>query len=297
MKALVLGASGMLGHTVLRTLSEHVETYGTVRARDEDVHAIAPSAAGVLEGVAATDFDTIVGAVARTQPDAIVNCIGIVKQLDAGKAAVPSIAVNSLFPHRLHGLARVSGSQLVHVSTDCVFSGDRGGYTEDDLPDAVDLYGRSKLLGEVVDDRALTIRTSIIGRELRGAHGLLEWFLSQQGREVRGFSRAIFSGWTTTALSRVILELITRQPPLVGLWHVAAEPIDKFTLLQLVRDAFDLDVSIRRDDEVAIDRSLDGSRFRAETGIAAPPWPVMIAELAEGSSTYDLMRGTTVASR
>jgi dTDP-4-dehydrorhamnose reductase len=287
----------MLGHVVLRTLSEHVEAYGTVRSGDEDVRAFAPGAAGLLEGVVANDFDTVVGAVGQTRPDVIVNCIGIVKQLEEAKAAIPSLVVNSLFPHRLLDLARATGARLVHVSTDCVFSGARGNYTEDDLPDPVDLYGRSKLLGEVADAPALTVRTSIIGRELRGAHGLLEWFLSQEGREVHGFRRAIFSGLTTPALSRVIVELLTRHPTLVGLWHVAAAPIDKFTLLELLRDGFAADVDISPDEDVVIDRSLDGSRFGARTGIAAPSWADMIADLAEGSSAYDLIRGKTVAER
>jgi dTDP-4-dehydrorhamnose reductase len=297
LKVLVLGASGMLGHKVLQTLSDDTEAYGSVRGRGNDVSAVAPAAAGIVEGVAAEEFDTVVEAVGQTRPDAIVNCIGIVKQLDEAKAPLRAISINSLFPHRLSRLAEAAGARLVHVSTDCVFSGARGGYSEDDLPDPIDLYGRSKLLGEVVDAQALTLRTSMIGRELQGSHGLLEWFLSQEGGRVRGFRRAIFSGWTTNALARVILELVERHSSLTGLWHVAAEPINKFELLELLRDAFALDVEIEPDDEVVLDRSLDGSRFRAETGITAPPWRDMIAELAEGSSLYDQTRGQAVARR
>jgi dTDP-4-dehydrorhamnose reductase len=287
----------MLGHKVLQTLSDDTEAYGSVRGRGNDVSAVAPAAAGIVEGVAAEEFDTVVEAVGQTRPDAIVNCIGIVKQLDEAKAPLRAISINSLFPHRLSRLAEAAGARLVHVSTDCVFSGARGGYSEDDLPDPIDLYGRSKLLGEVVDAQALTLRTSMIGRELQGSHGLLEWFLSQEGGRVRGFRRAIFSGWTTNALARVILELVERHSSLTGLWHVAAEPINKFELLELLRDAFALDVEIEPDDEVVLDRSLDGSRFRAETGITAPPWRDMIAELAEGSSLYDQTRGQAVARR
>ena len=154
LRVLVLGAAGMLGHKVLQTLSIEVDAYGTVRGRADAVRAVAPASVDVLEGVSANDFDTVLDAVGRTRPDAIVNCIGIVKQLDEAKAAVPSIGVNSLFPHRLLGLARASGARLVHVSTDCVFSGARGRYTEDDVPDPADLYGRSKLLGELTDPPA-----------------------------------------------------------------------------------------------------------------------------------------------
>jgi dTDP-4-dehydrorhamnose reductase len=287
----------MLGHKALQTLSENTEAYGTVRGRGNDVSAVAPAAAGIVEGVAAEEFDTVVEAVGRTRPDAIVNCIGIVKQLDEAKAPLRAISINSLFPHRLSRLAEAADARLVHVSTDCVFSGARGGYSEDDTPDPVDLYGRTKLLGEIVDAPAVTIRTSMIGRELHGGRGLLEWFLSQSGGRVRGFRRAIFSGWTTNALARVILELVERHSSLTGLWHVAAEPINKFELLELVREAFAIDIELEPDDDVVIDRSLDGSRFRTETGIAAPPWPDMIAELAEGSSFYNRMRGQAVARR
>src|SRR4051794_10629675 len=285
----------MLGHVVLQTLAARYETYGTVRGGTGVLPDVAPDAAGLLTGVAATDFDTVVDAVARTRPEAIVNCIGIVKQLDEAKDASISIAVNSLFPHRLAKLSAAAGSRLVHIGTDCVFSGAKGLYSEDDLPDATDLYGRTKLLGEVTGPGALTLRTSIVGRELTGAHGLVEWFLSQEGGSVRGFRKAIFSGWTTEALATAIAELLETQPELSGLWHVAAAPIDKLELLTLVRDAFGAEIAIEPDDALVIDRSLDGSRFVRETGIVAPEWADMIARLSEGSPSYYRSRGASRA--
>jgi dTDP-4-dehydrorhamnose reductase len=220
-----------------------------------------------------------------------------VKQLDEAKDPIPSILVNSLLPHQLAELSRTVDARLIHVSTDCVFSGRVGNYTEDDTPDPVDLYGRSKLLGESVAPQVLTIRTSIVGRELEGAHGLLEWFLNQNNGTVRGFRRAVFSGWSTTALARAIGDVLETQPDLAGLWHVAATPITKFDLLSLVRDAFELDVAIDPDEEFACNRSLDGSRFRVRTGITAPEWPEMVDELREESAFYDALREPTVARR
>jgi dTDP-4-dehydrorhamnose reductase len=287
----------MLGHVVIETLAEGAETYGTVRSGAEEIAALLP-AAKILNGVTAGDLDTVMAAIVRTRPDVVVNCIGIVKQLGEAKDPVTSVAINSLFPHRLARLAEVTQARLIHISTDCVFSGRKGSYTEDEIPDPPDLYGRSKLLGEVTGDGAVTLRTSIIGRELHGAHGLVEWFLSQAGAgRVKGFRRAIFSGWTTLALARVIHDVIYDHPNLSGLWHVAAEPIDKYSLLSLVRTAFGLELEIDADDDFVIDRSLDGSRFREATGIVAPAWPDMIAELAAARGNYDERRELRSAGR
>jgi dTDP-4-dehydrorhamnose reductase len=296
-RALVLGSSGMLGHKLLQVLSQRFEAYGTTRAPEPILDRVAPRAVGVLDGVSADDLDSVNDAFATTRPDVAVNCIGIVKQLDEAKNPIASITVNSLFPHQLAEICRTHGARLVHVSTDCVFSGRQGGYTEDDTPDPVDLYGRSKLLGESGEDPTLTIRTSIVGRELHGAHGLVEWFLAQAGGSVRGFKRAIFSGWSTEALAHAVAEVAERHRQLTGLWHVAAEPIAKYDLLCLLRDAFELDVSIEPKDDFECDRSLDGSRFAAATGISAPSWPEMIARLREDSPVYESLREASVAGR
>jgi dTDP-4-dehydrorhamnose reductase len=296
-RVLVLGASGMLGHKMLQVLSERFETSGTTRSTATGLDRVASGAQAVLQGVSAGNLDSVVGAFVAARPDVVVNCIGIVKQLDEAKNPIASIEVNSLFPHQLASICAAHQAQLVHVSTDCVFSGRKGGYTEDDTPDPVDLYGRSKLLGEVGEDPVLTIRTSIVGRELHGAHGLVEWFLGQSGTTVRGFTRAIFSGWSTAALARAVGDVIERQPTLTGIWHVAAEPIAKYDLLCRLRDAFDLDVAIEPDDELECDRSLDGSRFAAETGIIAPSWSEMVDELHRESPLYESLREPSVAGR
>jgi dTDP-4-dehydrorhamnose reductase len=298
MKLLILGGSGMLGHKLRQILSPRFETFATYRrtpsARDS-VGVI--DAARSIAGVHAESFDSVVGAVAVARPDVVINCIGIVKQSDEAKDPIRSITINALFPHRLAGLCRASGARMIHISTDCVFDGARGGYRESDPPSATDLYGRTKLLGEVDAEGCLTLRTSIIGRELAGSHGLVEWFLSQEGSHVRGYRNAIFSGLTTNALAEVIAVLVERQRDLQGLWQVASQPISKHDLLTLLKGAYDLDVEIEPYDEFHCDRSLDGSRFAAATGIEIPEWSAMVAAMADDSTPYEEIRRSYATDR
>jgi dTDP-4-dehydrorhamnose reductase len=244
--------------------------------------------------VSAENFDSVIRAIEQVHPDVVVNCIGIVKQDAAAKDAVSSIVVNALFPHRLAHLCRAAGVRMVHLSTDCVFSGRAGNYSEDARPDATDLYGRTKLLGEVDYDNCLTIRTSMIGRELQGSQGLIEWFLAEaaSGRQVRGFKRAVFSGLTTIALAQLIADLLVNQLHLSGVWHVATDAINKFDLLSLVRNVYGLDVEIEPDESFICDRSLDASRFRTTTGFAPPPWREMIEQMQQDETPYNKFRRT-----
>lgn len=288
-RVLILGASGMLGHKLWQVLSERTDAYATLRTSDHRAARLGLlDPARTLLGVTADSFETIERAVASVQPQVVVNCIGIVKQVRAAHDPIASISINSLFPHRLAELCRAADARLIHVSTDCVFSGRAGLYDERDIPDPVDLYGRSKLLGEVADG-GLTVRTSIIGRELSGASGLLEWFLGQP-TEVRGFRRAIFSGLSTQALARMIASVIIDHPELSGVRHIASTPISKFDLLCLLKNAYRLSVEIVPDDEIACDRSLDGTRFEQETGLRSPSWPEMVAELAADATPYERLR-------
>jgi dTDP-4-dehydrorhamnose reductase len=288
MKVLILGGSGMLGHKLVQVLSERFDVRTTFRGTAKPYARYGLFTDDrVIEGVSAGDFDTVIAALAKARPDVVVNAIGVVKQSGLAKDPVPSIAVNSLFPHRLAQLCRAAGARLIHVSTDCVFSGRKGNYVETDAPDPEDLYGRSKHLGELGPGEGLTLRTSMIGRELGTAHGLIEWFLGQRGRSVRGFKKAIFSGFTTQALAELIGRVIAEWPRLEGVWHVAADPINKYDLLQLARQQYRLDVRVEPDETVVCDRSLDAGRFRAETGYAPPDWPTMIARLAQ-DTTYSI---------
>ena len=291
-RVLVLGGSGMLGHKLAQTLAPRFETWATVRS-----DSLGPAVSAVLDesrtltGVDADRPEVVAAAISRVKPDVVVNAIGIVKQLRTAKAAIPTIRINALLPHELAEICAAENARLIQISTDCVFSGSRGTYNETDPPDPPDLYGRTKLLGEVSDaPNALTIRTSIVGRELSGTVGLFEWFLSQGRGPVRGFSRAIFSGVTTRALAQLIAELIATMPDLTGLWHVSAAPIDKCSLLGDLRDALGLDVEIVPDDSLVIDRSLDSSRLRAETGWIPPSWETMLTDVAEDPTPYARLR-------
>jgi dTDP-4-dehydrorhamnose reductase len=236
------------------------------------------NAEGLIVGVDAGDFDSIVGAFAKARPSLVVNCIGLVKQLATSKDPLAVLPINSLLPHRLARLCDVSGARLIHVSTDCVFSGRTGNYRESDFADADDLYGRSKYLGEVAQSHALTIRTSIIGHEHQTSHGLVEWFLSQPG-PVRGFTRAVFSGLPTVTLAEVIRDRILPDAGLNGVYHVSSEPISKYDLLKIVAEIYERSTVIVPDEDLVIDRSLDSSRFRERTGYRAPAWSDLVRRM------------------
>lgn len=280
MKILILGASGMLGHKLLQRLSVRHEVVGTVRGSTAE----APSISGVqsdllIGGVAATEADAIRRVVQGVQPEAVLNCIGIVKQIDEAKDAIQSISVNSLLPHQLSAICSEFDSRLIHFSTDCVFSGRAGPYKESDLPDPVDLYGRSKLLGEVVDAGCLTIRTSIVGRELKRGTGLIDWIMSKRGGKVRGYRRALYSGLTTEAMSDVVELLLEKHPEVDGIWQVSADPIDKCSLLEIVNRVYGLNIEIEPDETFFCDRRLDSTRFREATGWTPPTWQEMIENM------------------
>ncbi|MHB0877602.1 MAG: dTDP-4-dehydrorhamnose reductase family protein [Anaerolineae bacterium] len=291
MRVLVLGGSGMLGHKLWQRCRGRFDTWVSVRGVPERYASMGLfDCDRVLGGVDATNWRSVVSALDSVQPEVVVNCVGIVKQLPAAKDPVLSIGVNSLLPHRLAQWAKGTGARLVHISTDCVFSGRKGMYLESDASDADDLYGRTKLLGEVTAPGCLTLRTSMIGRELGGAHGLVEWFLAQAGTAVQGYTRAVFSGLTTLALADAISDVIARHPDLTGLYHVAAQPVDKRQLLCMLRDSYDLSIDIIPDAEVSCDRSLNGDRFRTATGFVAPSWPDMVAAMAADPTPYNEWR-------
>jgi dTDP-4-dehydrorhamnose reductase len=290
-KVLVLGGSGMLGHKVWQVFSARFDTYVTLRRPPGEQAAALFDHGRTLTGITAEDDEALVRALAEVEPDVVLNCIGIVKQAAAAKDPVTSITVNALFPHRLARLCANAGARMIQISTDCVFSGRTGHYSEDDPADPQDLYGRTKLLGETSYDHTVTLRTSIIGRELSGANGLLEWFLSQNGRTpVRGYTRAVFSGLTTEALAVTLARIAADHEGLSGIWHVAADPISKFDLLVELGRVFGRETSIVPDETVVIDRSLDGDRFRNATGIEPPSWPQMLARLAADETPYAAIR-------
>jgi dTDP-4-dehydrorhamnose reductase len=298
MRLLILGGTGMLGHKLYQEAGGDLVTWATTR---EQSLTGAPAAVldqhRLLTGVRAEEPRSVAEAIDASGADVVVNCIGVIKQSAAATDPIPSISVNSLFPHQVAALCRERGKRFIHISTDCVFSGSKGGYVESDPADAGDLYGRSKLLGEATGPGSLTIRTSIIGRELATSYGLLEWFLGEAGGTVRGFTKAIFSGFTTLALARVLIEVIVDRGELEGLWHVSADPIDKNRLLTMLRDAYEVPTEIEPDETVLVDRSLDSTRFREETGWQPPSWPEMVTGLVGDSTPYEEIRRTSLAHR
>jgi len=281
-RILIFGGDGMLGHQLLASWRDRHDVWATLR-QGREAYAAHAALLGerVLPGIDVRRLQDVIDALAAVRPEAVVNAVGIVKQRATAKEAIPSLEVNALFPHRLAQVCAAAGARMVHLSTDCVFSGEKGRYVESDPPDARDLYGRTKLLGEVAEPHCLTLRTSIIGLELSRRASLVEWFLAQRGR-IRGYRKAIYSGLTTREMARAIEHFLVRQPELNGVWQLASEPIDKCDLLtRLARRLGRTDVEIVPDDELACDRSLDGSALRARTDYRIPSWDAMIAELAE----------------
>jgi len=272
----------MLGHRLYLDLKRDHDVAVTVRADGESCAQNGVfDPADVFSGVDAVETDRLIEVVASFQPNAIVNAVGVIKQREDAKESILNIEVNALLPHRLALVAKAAGARLIHFSTDCVFSGRQGMYSETDTPDANDLYGRTKLLGEVDERHALTLRSSLIGHELERKASLLEWFLGQQKGSVRGFNNAIFSGFTTIEMARIVKMLLERHPDAHGVWHVSSEPIDKCRLLRTIKRVYGVETEIIPDDELKIDRSLDSTRFRRCFNYRPPSWDSMVAEMHE----------------
>ncbi|MBW3595869.1 MAG: SDR family oxidoreductase [Planctomycetes bacterium] len=282
MRCLIVGGDGMLGHQLLLSWRGRYETRVTLRGGlAQYLHYGLFSPENAYGNVEVRDTERLLEILSEFRPDAVVNAVGIIKQRSAAKAAIPSLEVNALFPHRLNLLCRMVGARLVHISTDCVFSGRRGNYREEEPADAEDLYGLSKYLGEVSEPPAVTLRSSIIGLELKGKQSLIEWFLAQRGG-IRGFTRAVYTGVTTAEMARVIEHVLVEHPQLNGVWQVASEPINKYDLLcKLSALLGRQDVVIEPDDALQCDRSLCGDAFSRETGYAPPSWDQMLQELSD----------------
>ena len=280
MKILVLGASGMLGNAMVRILSEQSDwqVHGTLRSDSSRRFFDADIAERLISGIDVGQHDSLTQVFIRIHPDVVINCVGLIKQFADADDPLQAIPINALLPHRLAMLCELSGARLVHMSTDCVFAGDKGGYRESDSSDARDLYGRSKLLGEVAYPHTVTLRTSIIGHELQSAHGLVGWFLSQQG-QCNGYTRAIFSGLPTVVLAQIVRDVVIRRTDLYGVYHVAAQPISKYDLLKLIAEAYEKKIDIIPNDQIVLDRSLNAERFKDATGYVAPGWPELIKSM------------------
>jgi len=288
MKILILGGSGMLGHCLWINLSKDHETWVTVRGNGSEIPDIREFPRQYIRPmVDALNFDQIIRAMASIQPDLVINCIGLIKQQGhLARDPLFSISLNAMLPHRISMTCRTAKIRMIHISTDCVFSGKKGNYLESDQSDAEDLYGRTKFLGEVAYPHCITLRSSIIGRELKNHLGLIDWFLAQTGT-IHGYKRAIYSGFTTDEFSRIIRDYVIPNSSLSGVYHISSNPISKYDLLQLTKQAYQKEIEILPDEEFFCDRSMDSTRFRQITGYQPPLWNDMIEEMVRNSSLYE----------
>ncbi len=287
-KILILGVTGMLGNTVFKLLSsdQQLQVWGTLRNSDFR-HFFSQELNSRLVSLNVLDQDALIRVFEQLRPDIVINCIGIVKQVASAKDPLVTLPLNALLPHRLANLCSLAGSRLIHVSTDCVFSGQKGMYTESDVTDATDLYGKSKSLGELSTlSHVITLRTSYIGHELNSHVALLNWFLAQTG-SVKGFSKAIFSGLPTIELARIMAKYVIPNPQLSGLYHVSGEPIDKFSLLKLIATTYGKSIEIIEDTQFCIDRSLDSTRFRTMTGYIPLLWQDLVHQMYKNDFSLD----------
>lgn len=280
-KVLILGGSGMLGHTLFRhfTGNPGMDVFATVRSSKVLSDWLpADQLKKVRQDVDIYQTDSLVKVFSEVKPDVVINCIGIIKQVPEAKDPITTITTNALLPHRIAMLCGEVGARMIHISTDCVFDGEKGNYAESDVSNATDLYGRTKYLGEVAYPHCITLRTSIIGHELKGNYGLVEWFLSQKDT-VRGFRKVIYSGFPTVELSRIIADYVIPNPEISGLYHVSSNPISKYELLKLVNTQYGKTLNIEPEDGVQQDRSLDSAIFRAQTGYIPPTWTELVRKM------------------
>lgn len=267
----------MLGYSLFSNLIEHsnLSVFGTVRSIAGKENFFKGSEQQLINNVDVYDIRSVKQAIESVSPDVLINCVGLIKQQSVSKQHVDAVKINALLPHELAKICDQFGAKLIHFSTDCVFTGDEGLYTEESLPDAIDLYGKSKCLGEVSYGKHLTLRTSIIGHELSSALSLVDWFLSQS-ESTNGFSKAIFSGLPTCYIAKLFRDYILPNPEVTGLLHLSVEPIDKYTLLQLIAKQYQKKINITESQELVINRSLNSYKFRQLTQFNPPSWSELV---------------------
>lgn len=291
MSVLVLGATGLIGNRLVRTLSEDFDVFGTTRQLkfpNPKFYQLLKKENWLIISDLKKMFE-IEAKIKKLKPNVIVNCLGITKQKAGAFDIQESMTVNALFPHQLSTICRELDIRLIHFSTDCVFSGQKGNYTEDDIPDPIDTYGRTKVLGELLNDHDLTIRTSFVGREISSFKNLFEWVIQNKNKKVQAYPNAIYSGLTTLTLSQIIKTIIIKHPTLSGLWHISSEPVSKYELLSNLNNELALKMDIQKDESFICDRSLNSDSFRKETLIKIPNWAEMIKEFIDYQSWYDTL--------
>lgn len=283
MRILVLGVSGLIGHQLFKQLSRNHKTFGTLHKSKQGYGNLKLLAGyNIIENVDVNNFEFLRGIISTVNPDVILNCVGITKRKINTDNMLETLQVNALFPHKLAEWALTTKKRVIHFSTDCVFNGKTGNYTEDSLTTAEDFYGRTKALGEIKYSHTLTIRSSFIGRELFDKTELLEWFLAQDGKIINGFKKTFYSGVSTIYMSKIVNKIITEYPNLSGLYQLAPEkPISKHELLCIAKKAFNINVEILPDELQIHNPTLNSTKLRKEINLAVPPWEEMMKELAQ----------------
>ena len=285
---LILGASGMLGHMLVRVFSPYHRVIGTTSSQYNSGSHLAKllDRESWIGGIDVRSLNQVDELVRQIQPDVVINCVGVIKQKMESSNITDAITINSLFPHHLANLCQSQNSRLIHFSTDCVFEGTPGMKMVSDTPNATDLYGTTKRLGEVDYGDSITIRSSIVGAQIVGTESLFQWAISQKGKQIKGFTGALYSGLTAMTMSKVILEIVDNFPQLSGIQQIASEAITKHDLLRKLNAALGLNLDICADNTIIYDRTLDGSVFVDRTGIRIPTWDEMIIEFASDQNFY-----------
>lgn len=283
-RILIIGSNGMLGHMLFSYFAsqEGFETIGIAR---KYINGFI-NKNNIINEENFTNPDIINSLIEKLKPNLVINCVGMIKQNPNITNIEESFYLNSFFPKILSQICRIKKIRFLTFSTDCVFSGKKGFYKEDDLVDIQDVYGQSKYLGEVNDcDNTITLRTSIIGKELNTKRGLLEWLISESksSKKVYGFKNVIFSGFPTIEVARIIHRYIIPNNELKGIYHLSSDPIDKFSLLNLIKRIYSLDITILEEYDNVIDRSLDSTKFRSETGFIPHNWEHLIQSMYENN--------------
>lgn len=269
MKILIFGTTGMLGHSLFNELSKNHDVYGVIRANSKN--------SKIFSNTDTSNITKISGILESLKPDFVINSIGIIKQLKQSKDKIQSIEVNSIWPHQLAELCAKHNAKMIHFSTDCVFTGSKGNYNEEDLADARDTYGLSKFMGEVDYPHTLTLRTSIIGHELNSSVSLIDWFLSQS-TECKGFTEAIYSGFPTVEIANFLNEYIFKNF-VSGVYHLSSEPISKYDLLKIVAEVYGKPIQINPSQDLKIDRSLNSDKLRSLVGFKPKNWPELVKSM------------------
>jgi len=291
MSILVLGATGLIGNRLVRTLSEDFDVFGTTRQMkfsNPKFYQLLKKDNWLINTDPKKIFE-LEAKIKKLKPNVIVNCLGITKQKTGEFDIQECVTVNALFPHQLSTICRELDIRLIHFSTDCVFSGQKGNYTEGDIPDPIDTYGRTKVLGDLLNNQDLTIRTSFVGREISSFMNLFEWAIRNKNKKIHAYPNAIYSGLTTLTLSQIIKTIIVNHPKLSGLWHISSEPVSKYELLRNLNKELSLEMDIQKDESFICDRSLNSDSFRKETQIKIPNWSEMINEFIDDQSWYDTL--------